>query len=194
MLNKLQEEQKDWIKHNFGDRPSWMPLLGAVEELGELAHAHLKQAQGIRVTENHFENKKDAVADIIIYLADYCSAEGINLHEVVENTWNEVKKRDWKKYPEKGLPKDSIQTEITNLTLSGVYVENKGTCRNLEDIYCPICGKEMTHTLESHDMNKMYTVVSCDDHPLIAWEDVFEKVYQPEVSQDWRNCDKRFKY
>lgn len=43
MLRKLQEEQKPWVKHNFGDRPSWMPLLGAVEELGELAHAHLKK-------------------------------------------------------------------------------------------------------------------------------------------------------
>lgn len=99
VLKKLQEEQVVWVKHNFGDRPSWMPLLGAVEELGELAHAHLKDAQCIRVNEPHFENKKDAIADIVIYLADYCTAEGIDFEKVVEETWNKVKKRDWKKNP-----------------------------------------------------------------------------------------------
>ncbi len=66
-LRKLQEEQKPWVIHNFGDRPSWMPLLGLMEELGELAHAHLKEAQGIRLEENHIENAKDAVADIVIF-------------------------------------------------------------------------------------------------------------------------------
>ena len=102
MLRKLQEEQKKWTKHNFGDRPSWQPLLGAVEELGELAHAHLKSAQGIRVNERHFENKKDAIADIVIYLADYCTAEGIDFEDTVQSVWDEVKKRDWKKNNETG--------------------------------------------------------------------------------------------
>lgn len=102
MLKKLQEEQKLWVKYNFGIRPSWMPLLGAMEELGELAHAHLKNAQNIRTNENHFENKKDAIADIVIYLSDYCTAEGIDFEETVKNTWNEVKKRDWIKNKETG--------------------------------------------------------------------------------------------
>ena len=25
---QLQAEQAPWVEHNFGDRPSWMPLLG----------------------------------------------------------------------------------------------------------------------------------------------------------------------
>jgi NTP pyrophosphatase (non-canonical NTP hydrolase) len=98
-LRRLQAEQVPWVKHNFGDRPSWMPLLGAVEELGELAHAHLKQAQGIRVSENHDEKAKDAVADVVIYLADYCSARGFDLETLVMETWDKVKLRDWKKDP-----------------------------------------------------------------------------------------------
>lgn len=100
MLRKLQDEQKPWVLHNFGERPAWMPLLGAMEELGELAHAHLKEAQGIRNTEDHVANAKDAIADIIIYLADYSSARGFDLEEIVKSTWDQVKKRDWKKNPD----------------------------------------------------------------------------------------------
>jgi NTP pyrophosphatase (non-canonical NTP hydrolase) len=103
MLKQLQAEQLNWVKHNFGDRPSWQPLLGAVEELGELCHAHLKASQGIRISEPHQEAKIDAIGDIIIYLADYCSAENIDIEMAVLDTWQKVKQRDWKKYPVNGL-------------------------------------------------------------------------------------------
>ena len=96
MLRKLQEEQKPWVKHNFGDRPAWMPILGIMEELGELAHAFLKRAQGIRTNEDHSEDIKDAVADIVIFLSDFCSSEGIDFESVVQETWDKVKQRDWK--------------------------------------------------------------------------------------------------
>lgn len=100
-LRRLQEEQRIWVAHNFGsDRPSWHPLLGAVEELGELAHAHLKEEQGIRSSEGLEDAAKDAVADCIIYLSDYCSARGFDLDEIVSDTWDEVKQRDWKKNPD----------------------------------------------------------------------------------------------
>lgn len=102
MLRKLQEEQKPWVIHNFGNRPTWQPLLGAMEELGELAHAHLKQKQEIRITENHDAMAKDAVADIVIYLADYCSARGWDFENLVQETWDKVKQRDWKKDPAMG--------------------------------------------------------------------------------------------
>lgn len=84
MLRRLQEEQKPWVDHNFGEHPAWMPLLGAVEEIGELAHAHLKEAQHIRTSENHIDNAKDAIADIVIYLADYCSVRGFDFEQVEE--------------------------------------------------------------------------------------------------------------
>lgn len=102
MLRQLQDEQRPWVKHNFGDRPSWMPLLGIMEELGELAHAHLKMAQGIRTSEDHLAKAKDAVGDIVVFLADYCSAMGFDLETLVEETWEKVKKRDWKADPQKG--------------------------------------------------------------------------------------------
>lgn len=99
-LHRLQEEVGAWARTNFGERPAWMPLLGAVEELGELAHAHLKAAQKIRGTEEaHTEAAKDAVADTIIYLADYCFVRGWDLGEIVKRVWGEVKKRNWKADP-----------------------------------------------------------------------------------------------
>lgn len=104
MLKRLQVEQIPWVKHNFGERPSWMPLLGAMEELGELAHAHLKKAQGIRTSEDHDANARDAVADIVIFLADYCSAQGYDFEQIVQETWDKVKQRDWKADSAKGSP------------------------------------------------------------------------------------------
>lgn len=102
-LRQLQAEQKQWVEHNFPGREDYYPLLGAVEELGELAHAHLKQRQGIRGTaEQHAAKAKDAVADVIIFLADYCTARGFDLQEAVEETWAQVKKREWRNDPTNG--------------------------------------------------------------------------------------------
>lgn len=82
MLRKIQEEQKPWVKHNFPGRKDYEPLIGIIEELGELSHAHLKEIQGIRTNENHIENARDAVADIVIYIADYCSGRGYDLQGI----------------------------------------------------------------------------------------------------------------
>jgi NTP pyrophosphatase (non-canonical NTP hydrolase) len=70
-----------------------------MEELGELCHAHLKHEQGIRTTEDHRKAKWDAVGDIIIFLADYCNIEGINLQQALGSTWVDVQMRDWKQDP-----------------------------------------------------------------------------------------------
>ena len=103
-LAQLQEELKPWQEHNFGSHPGWQPLMGAVEEIGELAHAHLKQTQGIRgTTEEHQAAKKDAVCDCIVFLADYCNQEGIDLNDALSETWAQVRKRDFKRFPKDGL-------------------------------------------------------------------------------------------
>jgi hypothetical protein len=107
-LKTLQDEVAVWVEKNF--RPqrvdlefAWRPLLGVGEELGELDHAHLKMVQGIRGDrEKHIAAAKDAVGDIVVFLCDYCSAMGFDLQDIVETTWSEVKKRDWKKDPTNG--------------------------------------------------------------------------------------------
>lgn len=102
-LSRLQIEQNLWQKKNFPDAKSYQALIGISEEVGELCHAHLKDEQGIRTTENHREAKIDAVGDILIYVAAYCNLEGINLHEALADTWEQVQKRDWTKHKKDGV-------------------------------------------------------------------------------------------
>lgn len=97
-LATLQREQAEWARRNFGEQPAWCSVVGAMEELGELAHALLKSQQGIRGTdEEHRAAAADAVADVIVFLAGFCSATKIDLEKTVRETWGEVKQRDWAK-------------------------------------------------------------------------------------------------
>lgn len=85
------------------DHRSYRPLLGVVEEVGELCHAHLKNEQGIRGTPEEWEaKKKDAIGDILIYLLDYATREGVDVEECLETAWAEVSARDWVRFPKNG--------------------------------------------------------------------------------------------
>jgi hypothetical protein len=69
-LKRLIEERDEWVGRNFGhsDGPG-DSIIGVMEELGELCHAHLKAKQNIRGTqEEHKAAGQDAVADLTIYL------------------------------------------------------------------------------------------------------------------------------
>jgi NTP pyrophosphatase (non-canonical NTP hydrolase) len=102
-LDKLPLEAKEWTSYNFPNAAPWEPLVGMMEEIGELSHAHLKQHQRIRVSEECQEKKQDAIGDILIYMADYCNRNNIDMEECLERAWSEVVKRDWKKFPVNGV-------------------------------------------------------------------------------------------
>ena len=77
----LQQQVADWSIYNFGHQVSKFdtsvlhataPLLGIVEELGELDQASTT------------EEVVDAIADIIIYSCDFCSRMTIELPPVTE--------------------------------------------------------------------------------------------------------------
>lgn len=111
-LTQFQKEVREWSVKNFNGHVAWHALLGLAEEVGELSHAHLKTVQNIRgKPEDHFKAKIDAVGDIMIFLADYCTMSGIDLEAAVIDTWEKVKKRDWNTYPETGLPRITHLTE-----------------------------------------------------------------------------------
>jgi len=102
-LDALQEKINAWGRYNFPNAQPYQPLLGAVEELGELAHAHLKQEQGIRGTPEEWKAKKeDAIGDVIIYLLHYCVMQGLSLWACILQAWCEIKDRDWQKFPRNG--------------------------------------------------------------------------------------------
>lgn len=102
-LSDLQNEVATWSAKNFPGKLPHQPLLGACEEVGELSHAHLKCEQGIRGNAGeHYAAKCDAIADIVIYLADYCGQNQIDFDFVVSATWAQVKQRDWTKNKQDG--------------------------------------------------------------------------------------------
>lgn len=106
-LQTLQSEVSEWAGRNFPNALPYQPLLGATEEIGELAHAHLKNEQRIRGTpEEHFAAKKDAVADVVIYLCHYCRLNGFSIADAVDVAWTEVKRRDWIKNNKDGQVKE----------------------------------------------------------------------------------------
>jgi len=99
-FEQLQAEVSVWTAHNFPDRTRYRALLGIMEEIGELSHAHLKLEQMIRGSTTELRAEaKDAIGDIIVFIADYCTCNGYNLQETIEEVWSEVKKRDWKSNP-----------------------------------------------------------------------------------------------
>lgn len=102
-LKQLQAETAAWRDLNF---PGVVPedqLMGVMEELGELCHAYHKGKFGIRGTkEELFAKEGDAVGDILIFLAGYCSTRGISMQDAMEYAWAQVKNRDWKKNPTTG--------------------------------------------------------------------------------------------
>ena len=103
-LTDLQNERDVWIRHNFPRDELVDSILGAVEELGELSHAFLKEKQGIRGSNSELETQMaDAVADCVIYLAGVASHLGLDYGVLVQETWDMVKQRDWVKYPENGV-------------------------------------------------------------------------------------------
>lgn len=107
-LDVFEEEHREWANKNFGYDRDWRdPLMGLVEEVGELHHALLKQKQGIRGShEKHELDAMDAVGDIVIYLQDLCNIRGWRLSEILRDTWESVKRRDWKTNPRDGVARD----------------------------------------------------------------------------------------
>lgn len=99
-FDQVQAVAVGYSKRNFGEHygTGYRNLIGVMEELGELAHAHLKGEQGIRHTpEEIAEKKKDAVGDIVIFLCNYCDSQGMHMSDCVEHAWEQIKARDFKK-------------------------------------------------------------------------------------------------
>jgi hypothetical protein len=80
-LDPLVQQRQEWRTRNFpmsDDRKECHSVLGVIEEVGELAHHHLKEAQGIRGTaEEHQAGARDAIGDIMVYLFGPIAVHGL---------------------------------------------------------------------------------------------------------------------
>lgn len=110
-LTNWQIDVFAWEQKNFGEQPEYRRVYGVMEELGELCHARLKAEQGIRLDEDHAAKAKDAVGDMLVFLANLCSLNGWSLEDVITTTWAEVSQRDWTKNKNTGVA-EVVVTEL----------------------------------------------------------------------------------
>jgi len=104
-ISALQVRLYRWQTANFGGQDIHRPLLGAVEEVGELSHALLKHEQGIRGLKSRaafLEAAGDAVADTVIYLMQVCTLLRLGFGVLLKETAENVMERDWNLDSEKG--------------------------------------------------------------------------------------------
>jgi NTP pyrophosphatase (non-canonical NTP hydrolase) len=101
-LEQIKLAIKQWRDYNFPKATAESQLLGVVEELGELSHAHLKESQGIRKMD-YRHAKQDAIGDMMIFLLNYCELQDLDVMECINIAWAEASKRDWVKYPKNGV-------------------------------------------------------------------------------------------
>ena len=109
-IAELQRQARLWADHNFPKADAIQQLLGVGEEVGELFHFALKEMQGIREavdssgkrvsTEAH---QMDAVGDITIFLINLCNKMGWSFDRILADTWEEVSRRDFVKFPKNGI-------------------------------------------------------------------------------------------
>lgn len=68
--NKFRDEVGAWSRKNFGSQSRLIPLLGMLEEIGEMFDSLPGQIY-------------DCCGDFMIYLADFCSRAKLDLHLVI---------------------------------------------------------------------------------------------------------------
>lgn len=92
---ETQEAIYQWSLEQFGDQDSENPLIGAQEELGEVARIVLKGKQGIRQDELAEEDLEMEVADVVIYLLDFCARNNVSLAEGLHRARTKVLDREF---------------------------------------------------------------------------------------------------
>lgn len=96
-LSDLQTDLHKWQLERFPDTGADESLIGAMEELGELAHATLKGKQGLEGERFSTgpEAEKDAIGDCIVFLMQYASSRGYDIEECIESAAAEALDRDY---------------------------------------------------------------------------------------------------
>lgn len=102
-LREIQAEHRRWIEYNFPGETAHQAVFGMTEELGELCHHLLKREQGIRSDGvDHDAEIRDACADLVIFMMTVADNNGFDLMDAIEDAWNQVRERDWVKFPHDG--------------------------------------------------------------------------------------------
>ena len=128
-IRTLQTAVAAWSLETFGNNEnnrskvtghpmgSLNDFFGLVEEVGELARTIICSNQGRKGYDDpakRLADRKDAVADIMIFLMNFCEREGIDLEETVYETWTKiVSKRTLKNWEEHAHDKPEPNVDTT---------------------------------------------------------------------------------
>lgn len=93
-IRELQAEVGKWLEANF-DKPNiFLSALVLVEEVGELARALAKGADGIRGGAEHWEEqRRKESGDVLISLMAFCYRADIDLESAFQDGWKIVSAR-----------------------------------------------------------------------------------------------------
>lgn len=83
-IERIQTEQREWSRRNFGHNHDVRdPAIGAFEEFGELCDAmHAEYVTDADRAALRAE-VEDAIADVFIYLTDYCNRAGWSMLHIL---------------------------------------------------------------------------------------------------------------
>jgi NTP pyrophosphatase (non-canonical NTP hydrolase) len=107
-ISALQDAVTIWCRRNFPGTTPELDVLGTCEEVGELARAALKRAQGIRGTAEEWEAEiQKECGDIFLKLCCVADAYGFDLRTAILARWEVVRQRDFITDPiGHGLPQE----------------------------------------------------------------------------------------
>lgn len=91
-LDAMQAEAKEWTKRNFPNQPSYHPLLGMVEELGEFCEA------------KNESDVQDALADFMIFTTNFCTHCSLSISALWQQRFTSLPSTDSAPFPAAAMP------------------------------------------------------------------------------------------
>lgn len=104
-IREVNKAHAEWVSANFPEATKEDAVLGAIEELGELAHAMLKYKSRIRGFEDEIAYRAavvDAAVDVYLYLLHLMLLMGEDYETAILRMSAHVHQRDWKAHPKTG--------------------------------------------------------------------------------------------
>lgn len=168
LFSDLQIEVGEWSSENFPGQSDVNPLIGADEEMGELADS-------IEFDKKPNDDELDAIGDVLIYLADFCAIRGLDyqLAYKLSKDYSPVHKNIFQEWTAaKGQLNRSVLKRRQGIRLNEDRVGEEAEYKALARIICAI---------EQFSENRGYTV---EDAIKFAW---YDEVIDREWDSSYKN-------
>lgn len=100
MMERWQKPLAAWQERELPcedkDKQTLRVMVGAAEELGEVARCVLKRSQEIRATEHVWTSRaEEEIGDVCVFLMQLCALLGLDFEACIERAAQKVLGRDW---------------------------------------------------------------------------------------------------